>query len=64
MLKTRKDGAVWMVSQPDHSQLAGYFAAHWGNGAFAKLGGFTTPVAAADPERLRDEAVLKAEYDA
>ncbi|MCE2882582.1 MAG: DUF3891 family protein [Planctomycetaceae bacterium] len=64
MLKSRKDDAVWMVSQPDHSQLAGYFAAHWGNETFAKLGGFTTPVAVADPERLRDEAVLAiAEHD-
>lgn len=64
MLKTRKDGAIWMVSQPDHSQLAGYFAAHWGNAMFARPGAYAAPVAVPDPERLRAEAVLAiAEHD-
>lgn len=64
MLKTTQDNKLWMVSQPDHSQLAGYFAAHWGNGAFAHPGSFATPVPVVDPARLRDEAVLAiAEHD-
>ena len=30
MLKTLQDGKVWLVSQPDHSEIAGYFA-RWGD---------------------------------
>lgn len=64
MLKTIKDGALWLVSQPDHSQIAGYFAAHWGNGSFARPGSFEAPTPVVDPERLRAEAVLAiAEHD-
>lgn len=55
MLKTIKDGNVWMVTQPDHGAVAGYLAAHWGNDHFASPGHFA-PVA--DPERLRAEAVF------
>ena len=64
MLKTKQDNKLWMVSQPDHSQLAGFFAAHWGNSLFAQPGSFATPVPVADPARLRDETVLAiAEHD-
>jgi hypothetical protein len=64
MLKTLQDGKLWLVSQPDHSQIAGYFAAHWGNRAFARPGSFDAPTPVADPERLRAEAVLAiAEHD-
>jgi Protein of unknown function (DUF3891) len=64
MLKTKQDNKLWMVSQPDHSQLAGFFAAHWGNSVFAQPGSFATPVPVVDPARLRDETVLAiAEHD-
>ncbi len=31
MLKTRRDDIVWLISQPDHAEAAGYLAANWGN---------------------------------
>jgi len=34
MLKTIKDGKLWLVTQPDHGQVAGYLAARWGNSQF------------------------------
>lgn len=62
MLKTIQDGKIWMVTQPDHSQIAGYIAAHWGNRLFACPGYFSASVK--DPERLRAEAILAiAEHD-
>ncbi len=64
MLKTIQDDRLWLVSQPDHSRIAGYFAAHWGNSAFASPGSFAAPTPVADPERLRAETVLAiAEHD-
>ncbi len=64
MLKTLQDGKLWLVSQPDHSEIAGYFAAHWGNAVFARPGSFAGPTPVADPERLRSESVLAiAEHD-
>jgi hypothetical protein len=53
MLKTAQDPTLF-VTQPDHAQLAGYLAAHWGNADFASPGGYA-PVAS--PERLRSETV-------
>ncbi|MFM1767492.1 MAG: hypothetical protein RJA22_21 [Verrucomicrobiota bacterium] len=55
MLKTIKDGRLWLVTQPDHGQVAGYLAAHWGG-----HGGFTRPghFGGADPERLRAETIF------
>ncbi len=50
MLKTLKDERLWLVTQPDHAQVAGYLAAHWGNDEFARPGYFAS---APDPERLR-----------
>ncbi|NDG64376.1 MAG: DUF3891 family protein [Planctomycetes bacterium] len=40
MLKTNQDGKLWMVTQPDHSQIAGFIAAHWGNTLFTRPGFF------------------------
>jgi hypothetical protein len=55
MLKTHTDGRVWLVTQPDHGQLAGYLAAHWGNQTFSVPGYYTN---VPDPERLRAEIVF------
>jgi hypothetical protein len=55
MLKTRDGDVVWLVDQPAHAMLSGTLAAHWGNGQFARPGGFSP---SADPERLRREVVL------
>ncbi|MBV5344996.1 MAG: DUF3891 family protein [Rhodoferax sp.] len=51
MLKTNQDGKLWMVTQPDHSQIAGFIAAHWGNALFTRPGFFSEETVA-DPERL------------
>tara|TARA_R110002096_G_scaffold318022_2_gene512391 strand:- start:90 stop:1004 length:915 start_codon:yes stop_codon:yes gene_type:complete len=55
MLKTKKDHQSWLVTQPDHSQLAGTLAAHWGNAEFRQLGDYT-PVA--NPSQLRSQAIF------
>jgi hypothetical protein len=55
MLRVDRGDEVWLVTQPDHAAVAGYLAAHWGHGEFARPGGFA-PVS--DPERLRAESVL------
>ncbi len=61
MLKTTRDGQVWLITQPAHAELAGKMAAHWGNEEFAVPGHFA---ASADPQRLRREVVLAvAEHD-
>jgi hypothetical protein len=55
MLKTLRDKQMWLVSQPDHAELAGLLAANWGNDEFARPGQFAS---ADDPEQLRAEIVL------
>jgi hypothetical protein len=55
MLKTRVGDEIWLVTQPDHGQVAGYLAAHWGNDEFKRPGHYGRT---ADPERLRDETVF------
>jgi hypothetical protein len=55
MLKTLRDNNVWLVSQPDHGEVSGFIAAHWGNDDFARPGHFAQ---SGDPERLRSETVL------
>ena len=61
MLKTLRDKKMWLVSQPDHAELAGFLAANWGNDEFACPGQFAS---ANDPEQLRAETVLAiAEHD-
>ena len=61
MLKTIRDKQVWFVTQPDHGQIAGYMAAHWGNDNFARPGYFVNSTA---PELLRTETIVGiAEHD-
>jgi len=61
MLKAEEDEKIWMITQPDHAEVAGYFAAHWGNEEFARPGYFAS---SRDPDRLRAETVLAiAEHD-
>ena len=61
MLKRTVGGELWCISQPDHAAAAGYMAAHWGNGEFARPGNFAP---FPDPERLRSETILAiAEHD-
>ena len=55
MLKTLRDDKLWLVTQPDHAQVAGYLAAHWGNDEFVRPGYFAS---VPDPERLRAETVM------
>ena len=55
MLKTLRGKKMWLVSQPDHAELAGLLAANWGNDEFARPGQFAS---ADDPEQLRAEIVL------
>ena len=45
----------WLVTQPDHGQLAGALAAHWGNDTFQPLGNLS---AVRNPSRLREQAVF------
>ncbi len=61
MLKTRRNDTVWLVTQPDHAEVSGYLAAHWGNDDFAQPGYYAK---SGDPERLRAETVFGiAEHD-
>ncbi len=55
MLKTQQRGRLWLVTQPDHAQVAGYLTAHWGNDDFVRPGYFAS---VPDPERLRAETVM------
>ena len=55
MLKRKVGGELWCISQPDHAAAAGYLAAHWGNGEFARPGRYAP---CPDPERLRAETVF------
>jgi hypothetical protein len=36
IVRYESDGSIVMITQNDHAQLSGLFAAHWGNDAFAK----------------------------
>ncbi len=55
MLKTLRDGRLLLVTQPDHAQVTGYLAAHWGNEDFVRPGYFAS---VPDPGRLRAETVM------
>jgi hypothetical protein len=55
MLKTIKDGKLWLVTQPDHGQVAGYLAARWGNSQFTHPGHYSS---VPNPKRLRAETVF------
>lgn len=37
IIRKQPDGGMFLIPQTDHSRLAGYFAAHWGNETFAPL---------------------------
>ncbi len=62
MLKTLVDDRIWLVQQPDHAQISGYLAAHWGDmNGFAKPGHFP---GATHPAAWREEVILGiAEHD-
>ncbi len=61
MFKTLREDQMWFVTQPDHAQVSGYLAAHWGNDDFAHPGYFAS---SPDPERLRAETIVAiAEHD-
>ena len=36
IVRYESDGTVVMITQNDHAQLSGLFAAHWGNDKFEK----------------------------
>jgi hypothetical protein len=36
IVRYESDGSIVMITQNDHAQLSGLFAAHWGNGEFEK----------------------------
>ena len=55
MLRTIQGKKLFMITQPDHAEVAGYLAAHWGNEEFALPGYFAS---SRDPERLRAETVF------
>lgn len=55
MLKTIQNERLFMVTQPDHAQIAGYLAAHWGNEEFNAPGYYFK---SDDSNRLKDEIVL------
>jgi hypothetical protein len=61
MIKRPEGDLVRLVTQPDHAALSGYLAAHWGDGAFRRLGYWEE---SPDPEALRREIVFGiAEHD-
>ncbi len=55
MLKTHQHDRLWLVTQPDHAQVAGYLAAHWGNDDFARPGCYAS---VPDSEKLRAETLM------
>ena len=61
MLKTRDNGTIRLVTQPDHARVSGYMAAHWGNEEFTKLGFYDN---CSDPDKLAAETIFGiAEHD-
>ncbi len=55
MLKTHQHNQLWLVTQPDHAQVAGYLAAHWGNDDFVRPGCYAS---VPDSEKLRAETLM------
>jgi hypothetical protein len=47
IVRYESDGSIVMITQNDHAQLSGLFAAHWGNDRFAKPQPFASLVRAA-----------------
>lgn len=61
MLRTEHNDTFTFITQPDHGQLSGMFAAHWGNESFMAAGHYGNP---AESDRLRGEVLLGiAEHD-
>ncbi len=61
LLKTLDNGTIRLVTQPDHAEVSGYMAAHWGNEEFSKLGYFDD---SSEPEHLAAETIFGiAEHD-
>ena len=61
MIKRPDGDRLRLVTQPDHAELSGYLAAHWGNDAFRPLGAWEE---SPDPDALRREIVFGvAEHD-
>jgi hypothetical protein len=38
IVRCESDGSIVMITQNDHAQLSGLFAAHWGNAALCIAG--------------------------
>jgi len=55
MLKTRDNGTIRLVTQPNHATVAGYMASHWGNEEFTKLGFYDN---CSDPDKLAAETIF------
>jgi hypothetical protein len=55
MLKRIDIHQARMAPQPDHSQIADRFAAHWGNDHFTHLG---TYLPSPETEKLRSETIF------
>lgn len=47
IVRYESDGTIVMITQNDHAQLSGLFAAHWGNAQFEKPGPYLSLVRAA-----------------
>lgn len=47
IVRYESDGSIVMITQNDHAQLSGLFAAHWGNGTFEKPRPYASMVRAA-----------------
>jgi hypothetical protein len=47
IVRYESDGSIVMITQNDHAQLSGLFAAHWGNGEFEKPRPYESMVRAA-----------------
>jgi len=61
LLKTRDNGNIRLVTQPDHAIVSGYLAAHWGNEEFSKLGYLGD---SSEPDQLAAETIFGiAEHD-
>lgn len=54
MFRTQVGNECWMVTHPDHMEVAGYLAAHWGNHEFMPMG---APFGDDDQSELRLNAV-------
>src|SRR5438270_9784339 len=47
IIRKQADGDTWILTQTDHSRLAGFLASHWGNQTFAPLNPYESVARAA-----------------